>query len=941
MKKIIFFGFLFLATICRGQTISEISRIMNSGPKPIVSNSASSLNADILPSFDLTNAGYKIISVDIAGTWSGTISFQGRSQTGIWYSIASYSPDNVGTFVLNTTSNGHFNIPTLGFDQIRIRMTSYASGTATSIVTGFFNNIFIPTPASAGGGGGGGGAVTQSGIWNLNNITGTVSLPTGAATESTLSSLIGKFGALGQTTMVGSAPVVIASNQSSIPVTGTFWQATQPVSLASAITANIGTSGSLALDATLTNRTQFAKITDGSNDATVKAASTAAIATDKALVVAISPNNTIPVSGTFWQATQPVSGTFWQATQPVSGTIAATQSGTWTVQPGNTANTTAWKVDGSAVTQPVSGTVSTNVNAGSNIIGKVGIDQTTNGTTNRVNIGTDGTVAANQSGTWNENSTLQTGTNYVGYINPDINPSSTSITVAGNGTSFAISGMQGVGLVITGSAVSFSFKAQVSMNSGTSWDDTYVTTVGGTSTLNATINGQYQILAPSGTTHVRVVLNSITSGTFTYKYTANMAGNPVNLSVSTPGFNTPPSTTIVGGVDGAGKLQTLSTSATGVLKTDASATTQPVSGTVTSNAGTGTFNIQSNASVSLGQIAGTTILTGNGVTGAGSQRVTIASDNTAFSVNNTQVGTASHNVAQINGITPLMGNGVTGTGSQRVTIASDNTAFAVNNTQQGTASQNVAQVNGITTLTGNGVTGTGSQRVTIASDNTAFAVNNTQQGTSSQNLAQISGNSILTGNGVTGTGSQRVTIASDNTAFSVNDVPPTLTKGTQGATGFSTQDLKDAGRVPIALTIEVAGAATSEALATVTESRSGGATATFTSKVITSGKKIRFQSVAMEVESLGSGTAPQRVWLRLRVNTAGATTASSPQQSVWSCVNNFAAAKSGTVAVYSVPDGLEFTGDGTATYGLTLTFPDWVTSTATVQVKITVIAFEY
>lgn len=37
----------------------------------------------------------------------------------------------------------------------------------------------------------------------------------------------------------------------------------------------------------------------------------------------------------------------------VDGTVAATQSGTWTVQPGNTANTTAWKVDGSAVTQPV------------------------------------------------------------------------------------------------------------------------------------------------------------------------------------------------------------------------------------------------------------------------------------------------------------------------------------------------------------------------------------------------------------------------------------------------------------------------------------------------------------------------------------------------------------------------------------------------------------
>jgi hypothetical protein len=57
-------------------------------------------------------------------------------------------------------------------------------------------------------------------------------------------------------------------------------------------------------------------------------------------------------------------------TQPISGNVG--QSGTWTVQPGNTANTTAWKVDGSAVTQPVSGTVSVNaLPAGSNLIGSV------------------------------------------------------------------------------------------------------------------------------------------------------------------------------------------------------------------------------------------------------------------------------------------------------------------------------------------------------------------------------------------------------------------------------------------------------------------------------------------------------------------------------------------------------------------------------------------
>ncbi len=75
----------------------------------------------------------------------------------------------------------------------------------------------------------------------------------------------------------------------------------------------------------------------------------------------VQPGNT--ANTTAWKVdgsavTQPVSGTFWQATQPISGTVTANQGGTWTVQPGNTANTTAWKVDGSAVTQPVSGTLS-------------------------------------------------------------------------------------------------------------------------------------------------------------------------------------------------------------------------------------------------------------------------------------------------------------------------------------------------------------------------------------------------------------------------------------------------------------------------------------------------------------------------------------------------------------------------------------------------------
>jgi len=54
--------------------------------------------------------------------------------------------------------------------------------------------------------------------------------------------------------------------------------------------------------------------------------------------------------------TQPISGSVsvsnFPGTQPVSGTVAATESGTWTVQPGNTANTTAWLVTGTGGTFP-------------------------------------------------------------------------------------------------------------------------------------------------------------------------------------------------------------------------------------------------------------------------------------------------------------------------------------------------------------------------------------------------------------------------------------------------------------------------------------------------------------------------------------------------------------------------------------------------------------
>lgn len=78
--------------------------------------------------------------------------------------------------------------------------------------------------------------------------------------------------------------------------------------------------------------------------------------------------------------------------------------------------------------------------------------------------------------------------------------------------------------------------------------------------------------------------------------------------------------------DGTTRGRRTTVTAGGAILTDASATTQPVSGTVTANAGSGTFTIQSNASVNLAQLAGTATDTNSGVKSAGTLRIVIATD---------------------------------------------------------------------------------------------------------------------------------------------------------------------------------------------------------------------------------------------------------------------------------------------------------------------------
>lgn len=191
----------------------------------------------------------------------------------------------------------------------------------------------------------------SSGKLNVNatfsgSISGNAAAgPTGSSVPSSADYIGGN--------LAGNLKGINATSAGALVVDGSA--STQPIS--GTVTANAGT-GTFAISAAALPLPSGA-----STLAKQPALGTAGTASaDVITIQGIASMTAVKVDGS--GVTQPVSGTVavsnFPATQPVSGTIAATQSGTWTVQPGNTANTTAWKVDGSAVTQPVSGTVAAN-----------------------------------------------------------------------------------------------------------------------------------------------------------------------------------------------------------------------------------------------------------------------------------------------------------------------------------------------------------------------------------------------------------------------------------------------------------------------------------------------------------------------------------------------------------------------------------------------------
>lgn len=246
----------------------------------------------------------------------------------------------------------------------------------------------------------------------------------------------------------------------------------------------------------------------------------------------------------------------------------------------------------------------------------------------------------------------------------------------------------------TGSTISITGNTQVDQgNPGSQFSPWYVLpTSSGGNEQNINATGQASVTAANleltqgSTTSGEVgplVQGAVTTAAPTY---TTAKTNP--LSLTTAGALR---------VDASGTIQPISgtvtvTQATGtnlhaVLDTGSTTTVTQATGTnLHTVIDSGTITTVSTVT-NLSQMSGTAISMNNGTTDAGTQRVTLSSDSTgqvklATGANTIGALTANQsvNVAQIAGNTTLTGNGVTGTGSQRVTIASDNTPFSVNTT---------------------------------------------------------------------------------------------------------------------------------------------------------------------------------------------------------------------------------------------------------------------
>lgn len=805
-----------------------------------------------------------------SGTWSGTMIMEVQYGDGQWFLTEVIDTNVDGSakpFILTSWTEGLNNDPWItnvgGATQARIRFTTYNSGTATIVFNG-----------SVG--------VNAIRAYNLNANSFLTSswLHDGAGNSLTSTLLSGK-------------------------------QALD-VNIAGGVTINV------ALDHTTDNVLVYG------NDGT----------TDRKIKTDASGNTQVVVTN--FPATQAVT----QSTSPwvVSGTVAATQSGTWNINnisgtislPTGAATETTLAgiktdtdkltfastrllVDGSGVTQPVSGTITANAGTGTFTVGQA------TGTNLHAVIDSgsitvaNATLAVTQSGTWNINNISGTISLPTGAATSAKQP---ALGSAGTPSADVLTVQGAVGMIalkVDGSGTTQPVSGTVTANIGTT-------------------NG----LALDATVSALQVSQGSTT-----------AGQKGGLTLGAVTAVAPSYTTA--------QSSPLSLTLAGALRIDGSATTQPVSGTVTANAGTGNFTVIQATGTNLHTVVDSgTVTVNQGTAGALSAAWPVSlSDGTNL------LGTNVHPVRiDPTGTTtqPVSGTVTVNIGTTNG-LALDATVAKLNIAQGASLASNTGPMiqGSVTTVAPTYVTG----QISPLSLTTAGAVRVDGSGVTqpvsgtvtanqggapwSNNITQIAGSAIATAAtgiakvGLTdGTGNALTSSsgALNQNLSSVGTVSVAATsKGTQATNFIPVQMPNNTGRSYITFTANAVAGVAAETLLTFTTNKQGTATAGQTNYTPTSGKTLRITGIMINVLS-GAGAG---AWTRVLVrhNTAGATTTASPLVFVAGTGTTNANAVSYGDS-FPVPEGLEIYGDGTQTIGIS-----HISSATTAVESITVFGYEY